>query len=30
VGADYFLVADESHHRFAFTVQAGLGFNLSG
>ena len=29
VGADYFLVADESHHRFAFTVQAGLGFNLS-
>jgi hypothetical protein len=29
VGADYFLVADEAHHRFAFTVQAGLGFDLS-
>jgi tetratricopeptide (TPR) repeat protein len=29
VGADYFLVADEAHHRFAFTIQAGLGFNLS-
>jgi hypothetical protein len=28
VGADYFLVADAFHHRFAFTVQAGLGFNL--
>jgi tetratricopeptide (TPR) repeat protein len=29
VGADYFLVADASHHRFAFTVQAGLGVDLS-
>jgi tetratricopeptide (TPR) repeat protein len=28
VGADYFLVADEAHHRFAFTLQAGLGFDL--
>jgi tetratricopeptide (TPR) repeat protein len=28
VGADYFLVSDEAHRRFAVTAQAGLAFDL--
>jgi hypothetical protein len=28
VGADYFFIGDDFHHRFELTAQAGLGFDV--